>query len=72
MIQAFGVGEAERALRGLHHDALGLQPASPERERVDRADPPLDAVHHAGAGVAGDRVRILEESDVRAGLPGLV
>src|SRR5918994_2775637 len=44
----------------------------PEVQRPLGRDAPDDAMDHAGPGPAGDRARILEEGEVRAGTRELV
>ena len=48
------------------------EPLLPEVERVRAADAPHDAVHHAGAGAAGRRARVLEEGQLGARAAELV
>ena len=70
--ETFGILEAERLAVGLDLVALRAQPLGPELERVGRAHPPDDGVHHPVAGLAEPRVRVLEEGDVGARVPLLV
>ena len=64
----FGILEAESTLGPLGR----VESLLPEVERLFRADPPDDRVHHAGARMAAPRAGILEERDVRAGASLLV
>src|SRR5207253_4355495 len=65
--ESLRIGETEGADGAAATDAL-----LPEVERLLGADAPHDPVHHAGAGAAAARVRILEEGDVAAGGAALV
>jgi hypothetical protein len=64
--QALAVGEAQHLALAPGGDPLGLEAAGPEVDRLRRADAPHDGVHHAGAGTAGDRARVLEERQLGA------
>ena len=66
------VDEAERLSVGLDLVAFGAQAVGPELERVRRPDAPDDGVHHPVPRLAGPRVRVLEERDVRARVSLLV
>ncbi len=66
------VREPERSFPSLDGDSLGREPVGPEAERLRRADAPDDAVHHPGARPSGNRPRVLEEGEVRAGASDLV
>ena len=70
--QPLWILEAERLAVGLDLVALRAQPARPELEGGRRADPPDDGVDHPIPSLAGQRVRILEERDVRARVSLLV
>ena len=65
--EAFRVGEGQAALGPCHLSALGAEPCLPEVQSLLRGDAPDDAVHHAVAGLAAPRSRVLEECDVGAG-----
>ena len=68
----FRIGEAEGLAIGLDLVSLRAEPVGPELERVRRADAPDDRVDHPVAGLAGPRVRVLEERDVGARVSLLV
>ena len=64
--EPFGVVEAEPAGAAPGRDSLAAEARLPEVERVLRADPEADRVHHPVARAAAAGARILEEGDVRA------
>src|ERR1044071_9613470 len=72
VLEPLGICEAERVLAAHGRRALDGEPLLPERERRVARHAPEHAVHHAGAGTAARGVAILEERDVRPGLPVLV
>ena len=67
VVEPLGVGEAQRAVDEIERDALVVEALGPEDERLLGADAVDDPVHHARAGPAGDRARVLEEGQVGAG-----
>ena len=61
---ALGVGERKAGARALRGDALAAEAVGPEVERLARADPREDAVHHARPRAARRRTRVLEERQI--------
>src|SRR5581483_4669366 len=64
--QTLGVVEHERVAGHGHVHALAREPLLPEGERLVRAHPEDDPVHHPGARAPARRAGIFEEGDVRA------
>src|SRR5204863_3205133 len=64
--------EPKPAVDLLGRDVMLGESPGPELKRFGRSNPPEDAVDHPVAGSARGDPRILEEGDVRAGIPLLV
>ena len=72
VVEALGIGEAQRVALARGLDAGGAEPLGPEVERGVGGDPPDDPVDHAVAGAPASGAAELEEGDVGAGAALLV
>jgi hypothetical protein len=72
VVEALRIGEDEVVAVALGLGVVGAQALGPEVESIAGGDAPDDPVHHPRAGPTERRAGVLEEGQVRAGVPLLV